>query len=256
MRARRSWAAWSSCRAGAKRRPRRAHGQVIWRQPTPGLAFLGAGDDGDGDRRVVSARRRAWAACFSRCRTTGRWFEQIETEQALGVPAVVGRLAFVPWAGQYVSVIDLANGDESGARHAAERDEPRLDQGGSLWFGELGVHPLRRAHPRRLEGQGDDRQAPRARAARHPQADARPERRPLPAVANAEDKVRIYARPAADRRRRGARRRPLVRDVFPRRDGLRREQREARVGAPPFRGRHRRSGGDRAASCSATRRAR
>jgi len=68
----------------------------------------------------------------------GEVVRQIETDKPLGVPAVLGRLAFVPWADQYVSVIDLANGDEAARVTLREQTSRAWTQGGSLWFGEAG----------------------------------------------------------------------------------------------------------------------
>ena len=63
---------------------------------------------------------------------------QIETEKPLGSPAVLGRLAFVPWADQYISVIDLTNGDEVARATVREQTSRAWTSGGSLWFGEVG----------------------------------------------------------------------------------------------------------------------
>jgi hypothetical protein len=60
----------------------------------------------------------------------------VETDFALGRPAVVGGVAFVPWRGQYVSAIDLEQGQEIGRALVRELVTHALDLDGALWFGE------------------------------------------------------------------------------------------------------------------------
>ena len=101
-----------------------ATGAPVWRRPTGGLALLGAGDDGT--VTVVTFRRTGDTGSVLLAVThDGQIVRQIETEKALGSPAVVQGMAFVPWAGQYVSVIDLANGDETARVTLRERRAAR-----------------------------------------------------------------------------------------------------------------------------------
>jgi outer membrane protein assembly factor BamB len=60
----------------------------------------------------------------------------LETDFALGRPAVVGGVAFVPWRGQYVSAIDLEQGQEIGRALLRELVSHALDLDGVLWLGE------------------------------------------------------------------------------------------------------------------------
>jgi outer membrane protein assembly factor BamB len=170
-------------------------GSVLWRRPTGGIPLLGAGDDGT---VTVVAFRRAGSTGSTLLAVAhdGQVVRQIETEKALGAPAVLGRMAFVPWAGQYVSVIDLSNGDEAARVTLRGETSHAWTQGGSLWFGQAsfvrfdehirdaskGKATTASLSPRDLPG------GPRL---------MRPGSEPLPPVANAEDKVRLYARPTA-----------------------------------------------------------
>jgi outer membrane protein assembly factor BamB len=168
-------------------------GNVIWRRPTGGIALLGAGDDGS--VTVVAFKQASTVGSVLLAVThDGQVVRQIETEKPLGAPAVVGRMAFVPWAGQYVSVVDLSNGDETARVTLRDETSRAWTQGGSLWFGEVGFTRF------------DDhiRDASKGKASRAvfsvrplpgtpklmPTGAA-----PVPAIANAEDRVRLYARP-------------------------------------------------------------
>jgi outer membrane protein assembly factor BamB len=170
-------------------------GKLVWRRPTGGLALLGAGDDGT---VTVTAFRRAGDTGSVLLAVThdGQIVRQIETEKALGAPAVVAGLAFVPWAGQYVSVIDLANGDETARVTLRQETSRAWTEGGTLWFGGIGY----------VRFDERIRDASRGRAA----TVSVPPRElpgmpkliptgttPLPAAANAEDKTREYAKPMA-----------------------------------------------------------
>jgi outer membrane protein assembly factor BamB len=110
-------------------------GKILWHTPTPGLALLGAGDDGT--TTVVSLR----TTDGSRHRLLGLSREgllllAVDTDKAIGTPAVLAHLAFVPWAGQYVSVIDLNGGDEIARVTLREETSRAFTEGGALWFGQ------------------------------------------------------------------------------------------------------------------------
>jgi len=172
-----------------------ASGRLVWRRPTGGLALLGAGDDGT---VTVAAFRRAGDTGSVLLAVThdGQMVRQIESEKLLGAPAVVAGLAFVPWAGQYVSVIDLANGDETARVTLRLATSRAWTEGGTLWFGGVGyvrfddrIHDASRGRaatvsvpPRELPGM--PKLIPAGTV-------------PLAAEANAEDKTREYAKPSA-----------------------------------------------------------
>ncbi len=172
-----------------------ATGRLVWKRPTGGLALLGAGDDGT--VTAVAFRRAGDTGSVLLAVThDGQIVRQIETEKALGAPAVVAGLAFVPWAGQYVSVIDLANGDETARVTLRQETSRAWTEGGTLWFGGIGY----------VRFDERIRDASRGRAA----TVSVPPRElpgmpkliptgttPLPAAANAEDKTREYAKPMA-----------------------------------------------------------
>lgn len=171
-------------------------GQVIWRRPTGDVALLGAGDDGT--VTVVVFRQAATPGSVLLAVThDGQVVRQIETEKPLGAPAVLGRLAFVPWADQYVSVIDLTNGDEVGRATLREQTSRAWTSGGSLWFGQVGYTRF----DARIQSASKDGAS--HAGVKVPTLPGGPKimtsgEAPVPKLAGAQDKVRAYARPAPD----------------------------------------------------------
>ncbi len=173
----------------------RGPGRVIWKRPTGGIPLLGAGDDGT--VTVVTFRRSGGTGTtLLAVAHDGQVVRQIETERTLGAPAVVGRMAFVPWAGQYVSVIDLGNGDETARVTLREQTSRAWIEGGSLWFGQVAFV--------RFDEHIRDASKGAASVATVTIPDVpgtpelmRPGNEPVSPIANARDKARIYARPEA-----------------------------------------------------------
>jgi outer membrane protein assembly factor BamB len=169
-------------------------GAVLWRRPTGGIPLLGAGDDGA--VTVLTFRKAGGVgSVLLAVAHDGEVVRQIETEKSLGSPAVLGRLAFVPWAGQYVSVIDLANGDEAARVTLRGQTSRAWTQGGSLWFGEVAFV--------RFDEHIKDASRGKATSVTVPARDDLPGSpklmpsgdRALPPGADATDKVHIFARP-------------------------------------------------------------
>lgn len=167
-------------------------GRVLWRRPTGDIAMLGAGDDGT--VTVVAFRQASGGGSVLLAVThDGQVVRQIETDKPLGAPAVVGRLAFVPWAGEYVSVVDLTNGDETARVTLREETTRAFTSGGSLWFGQVGFTRFD-AHIH----DASKNQASHA-GAKIPTLPGDPKLMPsggavVPTLAGAEDKVRAYGR--------------------------------------------------------------
>jgi outer membrane protein assembly factor BamB len=171
-------------------------GLVLWRRPTAGGTLLGAGDDGSVTAVTFRHAGSSGSTLLAVARG-GALVQQIETTKGLGAPAVLGRKAFVPWAGEYVSVIDLANGDET-ARVTLRAETSRAwTAAGALWFGEAAFI--------RFDEHISDASKGRASMATLPIRELPgtprlmpPGSVPVPVVATAEDKVRLYARPSAE----------------------------------------------------------
>jgi outer membrane protein assembly factor BamB len=168
-------------------------GSVLWRRPTGGLPLLGAGDDGT---VTVLAFRKAGGggSVLIAVGHDGQIVRQVETEKPVGIPAVLGRLAFVPWSGQYVTVIDLANGDETARVTLREQTSRAWTQGGSLWFGEVGYVRFDERVREASKGKATTVTIPARELPGSPRLMA-PGYKPLPVAADAQDKVHLYARP-------------------------------------------------------------
>jgi outer membrane protein assembly factor BamB len=113
-------------------------GQKLWARPAGGLELHGAGDDGAVTVVTLSSPTGRGSTLLAVTRD-GAVVRQIETEQYLGSPAVLAHLAFVPWLGQYVSVLDLADGGEIGRVVVREPTSRAWTTGGGLYFGESGL---------------------------------------------------------------------------------------------------------------------
>jgi outer membrane protein assembly factor BamB len=173
-----------------------ATGRKLWARPTGGLELHGAGDDG-AITVVTLASATGKGSTLLAVTHDGSVVRQIESEEDLGTPAVLGKLAFVPWSSQYVSAIDLADGGEAGRVTLRERVSRAWTTAGALYFGEIGLfrfdeHIMSASRkqathialepPRELPGN------PRLMAP----GDVR-----LGPAPSATDKIRLYARPTA-----------------------------------------------------------
>jgi outer membrane protein assembly factor BamB len=168
-------------------------GAVIWRRPTGGLPVLGAGDDGS--VTAVTFKRAGGVGCTLLAVThDGQVVAQIETDKALGAPAVVGHLAFVPWVGQYVSVLDLSSGDEIARVTLREQTSRAWTQSGALWFGQ-GTFVRFDAHIRDASKGQATRVALPSRELPGSPVLVPSGSEPVPVLTSAADKVHLYARP-------------------------------------------------------------
>ena len=170
-------------------------GRIVWRRPTGGLPLLGAGDDGT---VTVATFRRAGGAGSMLLAVThdGQVVRQIETEKLLGVPAVLGGMAFVPWADQYVSVIDLSNGDEAARVTLREETSRVWTQDGALWFGGLGYFRFDDRIRDASKGKASHATVPMRLLPGTPKL-MQSGYAPVGPLADAEDKARAYAKPKA-----------------------------------------------------------
>lgn len=170
-----------------------ATGQIIWRHPSAGFSLVGAGDNG-ATTVVVFDRAGGLGSVLLAVKHDGEVAVRIETDKALGAPAVVGHLAFVPWAGQYISVIDLSSGNESARVTLRQEVSHAWTEAQSLWFGQLGFTRFDERISLASSGGATMTTVPSSDLPGAPTL-MPPGVTPLPAAANAGDKVRLYARP-------------------------------------------------------------
>jgi outer membrane protein assembly factor BamB len=170
-------------------------GHLVWKTPTGALALVGAGDDAVVTAATLRQPGTNSSVLLAVARS-GEVLERIETDKGLGIPAVFGHKAFVPWAGQYVSVFNLASSEEQ-ARVTLRRQTSRAwTEGGSLWFGELGFTRFDEHIHEASAGRASSTDLPARELPGGPKLMPRGAVS-LPTVANAQDRVRLYARPAA-----------------------------------------------------------
>ncbi|MDQ2644193.1 MAG: PQQ-binding-like beta-propeller repeat protein, partial [Myxococcota bacterium] len=113
-------------------------GKLLWEIGIPGHRLRGAGDDGKLTVASLGTLEPGedWLVTVDR---SGSVKEKLSSEKPLGRPAARGGLAFVPWSGQYVSVIDMNTGAERGRLLTRELVSHALTVGGEIYFGEKGV---------------------------------------------------------------------------------------------------------------------
>jgi outer membrane protein assembly factor BamB len=170
-------------------------GALLWKRAAGGQ-LRGAGDDGQ--TTIVSLLESTGTGTTILAVThAGSIVRQIPDEADIGVPAVVDGFAFLPWAGKYVTVYDLVNGEEAARALFPAPTSRAFTSGGALFFGESGAATrlddrirgcsIGNASTARLPS----REIPGSPKWMLPGADVTP----LPSTK--ADAIRLYARPSA-----------------------------------------------------------
>jgi outer membrane protein assembly factor BamB len=170
-------------------------GKKLWARPTGGLKIHGAGDDGT--VTVISmASGAGLGSVLLAVARDGNVLQQLETERVLGTPAVLGGFAFVPWNNVYVSAINLASGNEDARLVVREQTSRAWTQSNELYFGEIGI--IRFDDKIKLADRSEATHValPTRELAGSPKLMEPGTENPGP-VAEARDRIRIYARPTA-----------------------------------------------------------
>ncbi|MGC4091766.1 MAG: PQQ-binding-like beta-propeller repeat protein [Polyangiaceae bacterium] len=110
-------------------------GAPRWSVDVGAFWLRGAGDDGKTSVVTLGTSDRKKSLLLA-VRHDGSVQRRLETELLLGRPAARNGVAFVPWAGQYVSAIDIGSGDELGRLLTRELVSHALTVDGELFFGE------------------------------------------------------------------------------------------------------------------------
>jgi outer membrane protein assembly factor BamB len=168
-----------------------ASGRKLWARQVGPMSMRGAGDDGK--ITVVSLAAGAGSVLLAVDRD-GNVARQIETDKSLGVPAVLGGFAFVPWQNQYVSVLDLQSGDEAGRVVVRGKVSHAFAEGGALFFGEQDLFRWDEKIRNASRNQATRIALPQRELPGTPSLMA-PGDEKLGPVALALDKTRMYARP-------------------------------------------------------------
>jgi len=172
-----------------------ASGHLVWKAPTGPLEVVGAGDDG-AVTAITLREPGANGSVLLAVARSGDVVQRIETDKPLGIPAVFAHKAFVPWAGEYVSVLDLSSGEEQARVTLRQQTSRAWTEGGALWFGELGFTRFDENIRDASAGKATTVGLPAKEIPGGPKLMPRGAV-PLPTVANAQDRVRLYARPTA-----------------------------------------------------------
>lgn len=170
-----------------------ASGKRLWARPSGGAALLGAGDDGN--VTAVTVARGTGSAILVVGRD-GSVKQQIESERPIGDPAVVGGVVFVPWAGQYVSAVDGASGDEIGRVTLRDKVSRAVVVDGTLYFGENAFVRFDDRIAFASRGEANRVVLPSRELPGTPRLLSSGEEK-LPPVANARDRDRLFARPSS-----------------------------------------------------------
>ena len=170
-------------------------GKLLWHLPTGGLALHGAGDDGTVSV-VTMSRAAGRGSTLLAVAHDGMVLRRIDPSVSLGAPAVVNRIAFVPWDNQYVSALDVTDGAEVGRLLLREKTSHAWTSGGALYFGELGLFRFDAKIKNASRGGADHVALPAKALPGHPVL-FQPGDWAVAASSGAADKVRLYARPTA-----------------------------------------------------------
>jgi outer membrane protein assembly factor BamB len=168
-------------------------GTQVWAVPIDNRVLIGAGNDGTTTVASVGARSGGENMIFAISRD-GSVKREIETEHQIGVPAVQGNVAFVPWQNQYVSAIDLDTGDEIGRLLLREQVSHAKNIGGKLYFGEAGLTRFDEKIGGAAQGQATSVKLPPRELPGKPVWFTEGSQ-PAPAKATARERIRLYARP-------------------------------------------------------------
>ena len=168
-----------------------ANGKRLWARPTGGMPLLGAGDDG---RLTALTLSRGGGSTLLIVARNGSVKRQIETDKAIGDPAVVDGVVFVPWAIQYVSALDGMTGEEIGRVTLRDKVSRALAIGGTLYFGELAYVRFDEKISGASRGQASRVAIPSRELPGTPRLLV-PGTERVPPVANARDRDRLFGRP-------------------------------------------------------------
>jgi outer membrane protein assembly factor BamB len=172
---------------------RASNGQRLWARPVGGMRLIGAGDDGRTTVATFASRSGVGYVLLAVDRD-GVVLRQLETEEPIGQPAVVGNVAFLSWGQRFVTAYDLLHGEEVARLPLPTEAGHALTIGGALYFGEAGLARF----DAELVREGERAQA--LFLPKSPLLGAMPWLRPTAETRDLSsgraDRVRAYARPA------------------------------------------------------------
>ncbi len=172
-----------------------ATGKKLWSRSVGAMAMRGAGDDGK--VTVISlSQSSGQGSMLLAVDRDGSVARQIETDKVIGVPAVLAGHVFVPWSSQYISVIDLASGDEAARILFRGKVSHAFASGGELYFGEADTFRFDDKIGQASKNGATKLSVPQRELPGTPMLRTPGEDKVGP-VALAIDKTKLYARPGA-----------------------------------------------------------
>jgi outer membrane protein assembly factor BamB len=170
-----------------------ATGRKLWARDVGSLTMRGAGDDGK--VTIVSLQGTQGSLVLAVGRD-GSVVRSLDAPTTVGVPAMFGGYAFVPWSNQYVSVLDLSSGDEAGRILVRGKVSHAFTAGGALFFGEQDIFRFDDKIKDASRNRATHLNLPQRELPGTPSLMASGEDKIGP-VATALDKTRMYGRPSS-----------------------------------------------------------
>ncbi len=168
-------------------------GRLLWTTTSGGRSLRGAGDNGSVTVAALGAANGGHSLLLAIDRN-GSEVQAINSEEEIGVPAVMGDIAFVPWGQQYVSAIDLGSGKEIGRLLMRDQVSHARNVGGDIYFGEDRLLRWDEKSRAASTGGGNRWVLPKRELPGEPRLlGAGSQVRPI--TSNAADKIRWYVRP-------------------------------------------------------------
>lgn len=170
-------------------------GQRLWELAHGGRTLIGAGDDGQVTALTLSTTGgRSALVTVDR---SGNKLLELPSRRALGTPAVLGGVVFVPWGNQYVSAIEAATGEEVARLLMRDQVTRAMNLGGQLYFGQRVLLRFDEEVEHAWQGGGHRFKVPERELPGQPRWFESGERF-QPAAAAAREKIRLLALPRGE----------------------------------------------------------
>jgi len=114
-------------------------GTLLWKVDAGKRQLRGVGDDGSVTALSLGDAKGTLPSQFVIVKRDGSVPHRYEMRAPLGVPAVYGGVAFVPWDNQYVTAIDTTTGEEVARILLRHQVSHAQTIGGDLYFGQMGL---------------------------------------------------------------------------------------------------------------------
>ncbi len=115
------------------------NGTPLWKVDAGKRRLRGIGDDGATTAVSLGDAKGTLPSQLLLVTRSGSVAHRYEMRAPLGVPAVHGGVAFVPWDSQYVTALDTTTGDEVARILLRHQVSHAQTIGGELYFGQLGL---------------------------------------------------------------------------------------------------------------------